>query len=371
MVQDAHNLRKQLRELKSKLETGRFETTASHQTGLGEKIAHRKTLEGHFSKVYALHWGKKGSEGAADKLVSCSQDGKILVWDAPSKNKTNVLTPKTPYTMTCAFEQSESGVVCAGGLDNAVSLYTLSDNVEIRPTSQTSAVLQGHEGYISCARFLERGKLVSSSGDTTCMYFDVESGKPLHYFKEHRGDVMSVCPRPGQPAEFISGSVDTEVKLWDVRVRASQGAAASIKGDVSFSESPGTPCASQMVYVNNESDVNSVMFMSNGYTFGTGSDDASCRIFDIRCHQEINVKSHNTMVISVTSIEFSKSGRLLFAAYEDGNIYGWDSIIDQTDMDEEALKFKKEQEKVSFLATQTEGKCLAVSTWDPPIKLYA
>jgi guanine nucleotide-binding protein G(I)/G(S)/G(T) subunit beta-1 len=37
----------------------------------------RRTLKGHLAKIYAMHW-------AEDKvsLVSASQDGKLLVWDA-------------------------------------------------------------------------------------------------------------------------------------------------------------------------------------------------------------------------------------------------------------------------------------------------
>jgi WD40 repeat protein len=42
----------------------------------------RRTLKGHLAKIYAMHW-------ASDKrhLVSASQDGKLIVWDAFSTNK--------------------------------------------------------------------------------------------------------------------------------------------------------------------------------------------------------------------------------------------------------------------------------------------
>jgi guanine nucleotide-binding protein G(I)/G(S)/G(T) subunit beta-1 len=42
----------------------------------------RRTLKGHLAKIYAMHWG-------SDKrhLVSASQDGKLIVWDAFSTNK--------------------------------------------------------------------------------------------------------------------------------------------------------------------------------------------------------------------------------------------------------------------------------------------
>jgi WD40 repeat protein len=37
----------------------------------------RRVLKGHFGKVYSMSWAGSGKE-----LVSASQDGKLIVWDA-------------------------------------------------------------------------------------------------------------------------------------------------------------------------------------------------------------------------------------------------------------------------------------------------
>jgi len=57
----------------------------------------RRTLKGHLAKIYALHW-------AADKrhLVSASQDGKLIVWDAHSTNKIHAIPLRSSWVMTCA-----------------------------------------------------------------------------------------------------------------------------------------------------------------------------------------------------------------------------------------------------------------------------
>ncbi|KAG5457237.1 MAG: hypothetical protein BJ554DRAFT_2803, partial [Olpidium bornovanus] len=46
----------------------------------------RRTLKGHLAKIYAMHW-------ASDKrhLVSASQDGKLIVWDAYTMNKVHAI----------------------------------------------------------------------------------------------------------------------------------------------------------------------------------------------------------------------------------------------------------------------------------------
>ena len=39
------------------------------------------------------------------------------------------------------------------------------------------------------------------------------------------------------------------------------------------------------VYEGHEADINSIEFVSNGKVFATGSDDSTCRLFDLRAQQ--------------------------------------------------------------------------------------
>ena len=67
-------------------------------------------------------------------------------------------------------------------------------------------------------------------------------------------------------------------------------------------------------------------YFPNGYAFATGSDDATCRLFDIRADQEIGMYSHDNIICGITSVAFSKSGRLLFGGYDDFNCNVWDTL---------------------------------------------
>ena len=69
-----------------------------------------------------------------------------------------------------------------------------------------------------------------------------------------------------------------------------------------------------------------LQFFPNGYAFATGSDDATCRMFDIRSDQELAVYSHDNIICGITSVAFSKSGRLLLAGYDDFNCNVWDAL---------------------------------------------
>ena len=65
-------------------------------------LKEQRHLRGHFGKIYAMHW-------AADSrsLVSASQDGKLIVWDAFTTNKTAAVPLRSSWVMTCAFAPSQ------------------------------------------------------------------------------------------------------------------------------------------------------------------------------------------------------------------------------------------------------------------------
>ena len=50
--------------------------------------------------------------------------------------------------------------------------------------------LAAHTGYLSCCRFIgENGsKILTSSGDMTCMLWDCETGQAEGQYQDHNGD---------------------------------------------------------------------------------------------------------------------------------------------------------------------------------------
>jgi guanine nucleotide-binding protein subunit beta-5 len=57
-----------------------------------------------------------------------------------------------------------------------------------------------------------------------------------------------------------------------------------------------------------ESDVNSVKFHPSGDAVATGSDDATCRLFDLRADKEVAIYSKESIIFGVNSVDFSVSG---------------------------------------------------------------
>jgi len=83
------------------------------------QIKQRRILKGHFGKIYAMHWSSDSKH-----LVSASQDGKLIIWNAFSTNKVHAIPLRSSWVMTCAYSPSGHLVAC-GGLDNLCSVYKL------------------------------------------------------------------------------------------------------------------------------------------------------------------------------------------------------------------------------------------------------
>lgn len=217
----------------------------------------RRNLKGHLAKIYAMHWSTDRRH-----LVSASQDGKLIIWDAYTTNKVHAIPLRSSWVMTCAYAPSGNFVAC-GGLDNICSIYNLSSR---EGPTRVARELSGHAGYLSCCRFINDRKILTSSGDMTCMMWDIETGSKVTEFADHLGDVMSLSINPTNANIFVSGACDAFAKLWDIR----SGKAIQ-------------------TFAGHESDINAIQFFPDGNAFGTGSDDASCRLFDIRADRELNV----------------------------------------------------------------------------------
>lgn len=299
----------------------------------------RRILKGHFGKIYAMHWNSDNRH-----LVSASQDGKLLIWNAFSTNKIHAIPLRSSWVMTAAYA---GNLVACGGLDNLCTIFkvptdgTTSDN--FRPYKE----LAQHEGYLSSCRFVGDNptQILTSSGDSTCILWDIESSTPKAVFNDHTGDVMCVSIYENNNT-FVSGSCDSSAKLWDLR----QG--KSVK-----------------TFHGHESDINSVQFFPDGNAFASGSDDSSMRLFDIRAYRQLNHFANDKLLCGITSVAFSHSGKFLFGGYDDYNFFAWDTL--HAELVKEKWDHAPHDNRVSCLQVSKDGKALCTGSWDTFLKVWA
>uniref|UniRef100_H2ZC26 Uncharacterized protein n=1 Tax=Ciona savignyi TaxID=51511 RepID=H2ZC26_CIOSA len=283
---EAENIKKEIRDKRLALKDSSLSEVAAGVDAIGRvQMRTRRTLRGHLAKIYAMHWGTDSRH-----VVSASQDGKLILWDSYTTNK--------------------------------VSLYFFL-------------------GYLSCCRFLDDARIVTSSGDMTCALWDIETGMQTTAFTGHTGDVMSLSVTEDKNT-FISGACDATAKLWDLR---------------------DGMC--RQTFSGHESDINAVSMFPNNMAFGTGSDDATCRLFDIRSDQELMIYSNDNIACGITSVAFSKSGRLFFAGYDDFNCNIWDAM-----KGDRAGVLAGHDNRVSCLGITVDGMAVATGSWDSFLKVW-
>jgi len=300
-------------------------------------IKTRKVLKGHFGKIYAMHWSSDSKN-----LVSASQDGKLIVWNGYTTNKLQAIPLRSSWVMTCSYAPSGSFVAC-GGLDNLCSIYKLNLKSDSLDNKMAHRELAQHEGYLSCCKFIDDNEIITSSGDSTCILWDVETKTPKVTFSDHTGDVMSVSIFEDRNI-FVSGSCDSTAKIFDHR--AGQKCVATFPG--------------------HESDINSVHFFPDGQAFGTGSDDSSCRLFDMRAYRQMNMYANDKILCGITSVSFSLTGKYLFAGYDDYNCHVWDTLNGSKVNNQSA-----HENRVSCLGVSNDGQALCTGSWDTLLKIWA
>mmetsp|Transcript_49845 Transcript_49845/g.56409 ORF Transcript_49845/g.56409 Transcript_49845/m.56409 type:complete len:381 (+) Transcript_49845:88-1230(+) len=322
------------------------------------QIKCRRKLEGHFGKITAIDWS-----GDGNTIVSASQDGNLLIWDAYSTSKKQDVRLKSAsqHVMSVCMEQTTGRFVACGGLDNACSVYEIG---QPEGKAVLKAELVKHEGYLSdCHFFHSPSKMLTSSADETTLLWDVEHGSILHTFQEHKANILSVA-LVGQ-TNFLSTSIDKTIKLWDVRSSAKEGSVQTFTG--------------------HEADVNGITVVgSSGNTFATCSEDGTVRVWDCRSYGEVAQFGElldlsqaeedpfgDSSDMGFTSITSSHSGRLLFCGHSEGSVECFDVLTNTPNSDPYYTLHNAHEIYVSCVKVSPVGNALCTASWDTKLKLFA
>ncbi|MBN3313381.1 GNB5 protein, partial [Atractosteus spatula] len=334
---ESETLKSKLEEERAKLHDVELHQVADRVEALGQFVMKtRRTLKGHGNKVLCMDWCKDKR-----RIVSSSQDGKVIVWDAFTTNKEHAVTMPCTWVMACAYAPSGCAVAC-GGLDNKCSVYPLTFDKNENMASKKKSVAM-HTNYLSACSFTNSDmQILTASGDGTCALWDVESGQLLQSFHGHAADVLCLDLAPSETGNtFVSGGCDKKAMVWDLR---------------------SGQCIQS--FETHESDINSVRYYPSGDAFASGSDDATCRLYDLRADREVAIYSKESIIFGASSVDFSLSGRLLFAGYNDYTINVWD-VLKGTRV---SILFGHEN-RVSTLRVSPDGTAFCSGSWDHTLRV--
>lgn len=329
------------------------------------------TLRGHQNKIAKFVWNSSST-----RILSSSQDGYMIVWDAVSGLKKELIALDNQWVLTCAFSEDEK-LIASGGLDNACTIYRLHTNQSTsndengysmfsRNHHSLLSVFKGHTAYISDCKFLSSSKLITSSGDMSCALWDITKGGRVSSFNDHLVDVLTMDVMDNNdPHLFISGSSDGYVNLWDIRISR----------------------PAHNIFITNN-DVSSIKVFNQGNSFISGSDDGIIRLIDLRSDCELNYynlinnekfqnknlsTSRNSIISStsydtpaVMSVDISKSYRLIYACYSDYGCVIWDTVKNEV-----IGNLGLNSTKVNQVSVGGDGIAVATASWDSCMRIWS
>eukprot|EP00058_Branchiostoma_floridae_P016024 XP_002601512.1 hypothetical protein BRAFLDRAFT_230620 [Branchiostoma floridae] len=226
------------------------------------------------------------------------------------------------------------------GLDNKCTVFPIDKDLE-NPERKKRTIAM-HTSYMSCCRFVKSGyQILTCSGDCTCALWDVDSSQLMQSFHGHISDVLCLDISPVHCRTFLSGSSDKTASLWDIRTGL---------------------CVHS--FDGHDGDINGVKFFPTGESFVTASDDGTCRLYDLRADREVALYTKDCMIFAATCVDISKSGKLMFAGYNDYTVNVWDVLKCVR-----VGRIYAHDNKVTCLQRSPDGTAVCSGSWDTTLKV--
>ena len=287
------------------------------------------TLTGHTSIVTSVAYSADGS-----RIVTGSDDGTAIVWNAASGNQLTTLTGHTDSVDSVAYSPNGSRIV-TGSRDGTAIVRDAASGNEL-------FTIFGHTDPVTSVVYSANGSSIVGINGGTAIVWDATIGNQLtelHPSSTSLGIVTSVAISP-DGNRIVTGTHGGSVILW----AGSGNQLTTLTGHTdsvdSVAYSPDgsrivTGCddgtaivwwaatGNQLTALTGHADgVTSVAFSPDGSRIVTGSDDGRAIVWDAATGDRLTALTGH--VDGVTSVAFSPDGSRIVTGGDDGTAIVWD-----------------------------------------------
>ncbi|KAL2270157.1 hypothetical protein VTJ83DRAFT_2341 [Remersonia thermophila] len=256
-------------------------------TGMKDRWdAHRQTLEGHSSGVFAIAFSPDGHT-----LVSGSEETTIRLWDTATGIYQQTLEGHSAAVTAIAFSP-DGKILASASKDTTIRLWDIA-------TGTHQQTLEGHSAAVTAIAFSPDGKiLASASKDTTIRLWDIATGTHQQTLEGHSNIITAIAFLPDGKVLAL-GSEDTTIRLWDTATGIHQ---QTLEGHSSF--------------------ITGIAFSPDGKILASGSWDKTIRLWDTAT--SIYQQTFERYSCQIDIIIISPDGNIVVSA-SDNQIRLWDT----------------------------------------------
>lgn len=332
---ELHLMTSTIKSAYSKLSFADFRTIVP--TSKKNDYANMKALYTH------IFWGGEGSN-YPNQIAATTNKGSAYVYNILNKSLIHEINFTNSELNTCCIEPIENNLLAAGGFDGGIYVSNINNtkNRDKKDEDEEYKKFSGHQGVVSCCRFLNQFYLISSSYDSVILLWDINSqGKFINSYHDHTSEVSGLDVNDQNGNIFATGSGDTTVKLWDIREK--KACVCTFKGS--------------------DSSVSCVKFLPGRFTtLAAGSEDSSIRIYDLRALKELALLKKNGEYNSINSVGFSKSGQILFASSSNSSKINFWDIFNESSTPVYTFEHKAQSKGIKQLSIDSTGTYIGYIT---------
>ncbi|CAL0308425.1 unnamed protein product [Lupinus luteus] len=255
----------------------------------------------HASSVNCLKIGRKSSR----VLVTGGEDHKVNLWAIGKPNAILSLSGHSSGIDSVSFDSCEV-LVAAGAASGTIKLWDLEE-AKIEPLACNVSLvvvrtLTGHRSNCTSVDFHPFGEFFASGSlDTNLKIWDIRKKGCIHTYKGHTRGVNAIRFTP-DGRWVVSGGEDNTVKLWDLT-------AGKLLHE----------------FKSHEGQVQCIDFHPSEFLLATGSADKTVKFWDLETFELIGSAGPETT--GVRSITFNPDGRtLLCGLHESLKVISWEPI---------------------------------------------
>ncbi|GAA35784.2 G protein subunit beta [Clonorchis sinensis] len=322
------------------------------------------TLRAHSTKVHDVVWSDTDQY-----LLTVGAEGLIVVWDTTVGLIHNVLDGTSIQPVTAASSGDARQVFCGGLCANVVLFQSMHQTADEGYSIYENHFVYEHSSQVNSIRLLSGSKLLTGAANDGALIWDIESVKVTGKYAHNLCAIECLGLLSGSEEAniFLTGASDGQIRQWDIRQPESL---VSIFEAHSSTVNCIRPLPNGYNFVSGSEDTEIHLYDTRTDVILATYSDPHYPVSHTSLAEPDSISiAHSEGPLGfesagVSDIAVSPSGRLLISGCKDWGVYYWDVA-----QPNRWIHYETEIGPVIRVAMSNRKTALAMMTWDPKTRI--